>query len=69
MKRLEDARLLRPFGGRRRMVRNLLPMPECALQDPNTLQLDIQGMAAGVAWMRIAALPRRCFNRGPADFS
>jgi hypothetical protein len=50
MKKLEDALLLRLFGGRRRMVRNLLPMPECALQDPNTLQLDVQGVAAGVPW-------------------
>jgi hypothetical protein len=50
MKKLEDARLLRPFGGRRRTVRNLLPMPERALQDLNTLQLHVQGVAAGVPW-------------------
>jgi hypothetical protein len=69
IKKLEDPRLLRPFGGRRPMVRNLLPMPERAPQDLNTVQLDVQGVAAGVAWMRIAALPRRSFNRGPALFS
>ena len=69
IKKLEDARLLRPFCGHRRMVRNLLPMPERALQDLNTVQLDVQEAAAGVAWMRIAALPRRSFKRGPALFS
>jgi len=37
MKKLEDARLLRPFCGHRRMVRNLLSMPQRALHDLNTL--------------------------------
>ena len=50
IKKLEDALRLRLLGGRRRMVRNLLPMPERALQDLNTLQLDVQGVAAGVPW-------------------
>ena len=42
IKKLEDALRLRLLGGRRRMVRNLLPMPERVLQDLNTVQLDVQ---------------------------
>jgi hypothetical protein len=37
----EDALRLRLLGGRRRIVRNLLPMPEPVLQDLNTVQLDV----------------------------
>jgi hypothetical protein len=68
IKKLEGELRLRLLGGRWRMVRNLLPMPERVLQDLNTVQLDVQGGGRwnAAAWMPIAALPRRSFNRLPA---
>jgi hypothetical protein len=38
---LEYALRLRLLGGRRRIVGNLLPMPEPVLQDLNAVQLDV----------------------------
>jgi uncharacterized protein YjiS (DUF1127 family) len=63
IKKLEDPRLLRPFGDRRRMVRNLLPMPERALQDLNTVQLDVQEAAAGAPWRGCGSL---CYRVAPS---
>jgi DNA-binding transcriptional LysR family regulator len=48
IKKLEDTLRLRLLGGRRRMVRNLLPMPERVLRDLNTVQLDVHEVVAGM---------------------
>jgi hypothetical protein len=46
--KLEAALRLRLLGDRRRMVRNLLPMPKRVLQDLNTVHLDVREVVAGV---------------------
>jgi DNA-binding transcriptional LysR family regulator len=46
IKKLEDALRLLLLGGRRRMERNLLPMPERVLQDLDTVLLDVQDLVA-----------------------
>jgi hypothetical protein len=66
IKKLEDALLLDPFGDRRRMVRNLVPMPERALQDLNTVQLDVQEVVAGVPRLRCGS-PRYRVAPSTAD--
>jgi DNA-binding transcriptional LysR family regulator len=46
IKKLEDALRLLLLGGRRRMERDLLPMPERVLQDLDTVLLDVQDLVA-----------------------
>jgi hypothetical protein len=67
---LKDALWLLLLGGRRRMLRNLLPMPERVLtgSEYGAVRRAGGGRRNAAAWMRIAALPRRSFNRRPAVF-
>jgi hypothetical protein len=68
LKKLEDALRLRLLGGRKRIVRNLLPMPEPVLTrfEYGAARRAGGGRWNAAAWMRIAALLRRSFNRGPS---
>jgi hypothetical protein len=68
IKRLEDALQLLLLGGCTRIVRNRLPMPERVLTrfEYGAARRAGGGRWNAAAWMRIAALLRRSFNRGPS---
>ena len=68
IKKFKDALRSRLLGGRRRMVHNLLPMPERVLKGSEYGEARRAGGGRwnAAAWMQIAALPRRSFNLGPS---